>query len=55
MKQKWNTYRILVGKPEGKGPQRILSSRLKNNIKINFTGIGWGGMDWIGVASDRDK
>jgi hypothetical protein len=24
------------------------------NIKMNLTEIGWGGMDWIGLAQDRD-
>jgi hypothetical protein len=24
-------------------------------IKNDFGGIGWGGVDWIGVAQDRHK
>jgi hypothetical protein len=24
-----------------------------NNIKMDLTEIGWGGMDWIDVAEDR--
>jgi hypothetical protein len=51
----WNTYRILVGKPEGKGPQGISSRRLENNVKMDLTEIGWGGIDWIGVTQDRDQ
>jgi hypothetical protein len=25
-----------------------------DNIKIDLRGIGWGGMDWIDLAEDRD-
>jgi hypothetical protein len=26
-----------------------------DNIKVDFREIGWGGVDWIGLAQDRDK
>jgi hypothetical protein len=26
-----------------------------NNIKMDLTEIGWGGMDWIDQAQDRDQ
>jgi hypothetical protein len=26
-----------------------------DNIKMDILEIGWGGVDWIGVAWDRDK
>jgi hypothetical protein len=26
-----------------------------DNIKINLREIVWGGMDWIGLAQDKDK
>jgi hypothetical protein len=26
-----------------------------DNIKIDLLEIGWGGVDWIGLAQDRDK
>jgi hypothetical protein len=39
--------RILVGKPEGKRPLGRARCRWVGNIKINFRGIGWDGMDWI--------
>jgi hypothetical protein len=26
-----------------------------DNIKMDLGEIGWGGMDWIGLAQDRDK
>jgi hypothetical protein len=25
------------------------------NIKMDLSEIGWGGVDWIGLAQDRDK
>jgi hypothetical protein len=30
-------------------------SRFVNNIKMDHGEIGWGGVDWIGLAQDRDK
>jgi hypothetical protein len=26
-----------------------------DNIKMNLREIGWGGMDWIDMAQDRDQ
>jgi hypothetical protein len=26
-----------------------------NNIKIDLGDVGWGGVDWIGLAQDRDR
>jgi hypothetical protein len=26
----------------------------ENNIKMDLREIGWGGMDWINLAQDRD-
>jgi hypothetical protein len=28
--------------------------RWVDNIKMDLREIGWGGMDWIGLAQDRD-
>jgi hypothetical protein len=44
-----------VGKTEGKKPVGIPRRRWKDNIKINLREIGWGGMDWIDLAHDRDQ
>jgi hypothetical protein len=27
----------------------------ENNIKMDLREIGWGGVDWIGLAKDRDR
>jgi hypothetical protein len=50
-----NAYRLLVGKPEGKRPVRRPRRRWVDSIKIDLLEIGWGGVDWIGLAQDRDK
>jgi hypothetical protein len=50
MGAKRNAYRILVGKPEGKGRHRWVDT-----IKTNLGEIIWGGMDLIGLAEVRDQ
>jgi hypothetical protein len=55
MGEKKNAYRLLVEKPEGKTPLGRPKRRWVNNIKIDLLEIGWGGVDWIGLAEDRDK
>jgi hypothetical protein len=52
--EKRNAYRILVGKPEGKRPLGRSTCRRVNNIKLDLREIGWGDMDWIDLAQDRD-
>jgi hypothetical protein len=42
-----------VGKPEGKKPLRRSICR-RENIKVDLTEIGCGGMDWIDLAQDRE-
>jgi hypothetical protein len=48
--EKRKTYRILVGKPEGKRPLEIPRRRWVANIKMDLREIGRGGMDWIDLA-----
>jgi hypothetical protein len=55
MGEKRNTYRILVGKPEGKRPLGRPRRRWVNNIKMKFREVGWDGMDWIDLPEDRDR
>jgi hypothetical protein len=52
---KRNAYRLLVGKPEGRRPLRRPRCRWVDNIKMDLLEIGWGGVDWIGLAQDRDN
>jgi hypothetical protein len=44
-----------VEKAEGKRPLGIPKRRWVDNIKMDLREIGWGGMDWIDVALDRDQ
>jgi hypothetical protein len=46
--------RLLVGKPEGKRPLGRPRRRWVDNIKIDVLEVGWGGLDWIGLARNRD-
>jgi hypothetical protein len=55
MGEKRNAYRLLVGKPEGKRPLGRPRRKWVDNIKIDLLEIGWSGVDWIGLAQDRDK
>jgi hypothetical protein len=47
--------RVLVGKPEGKRPHGGPRLRWKDNIKADLQELGWGGMDWIELAKDRER
>jgi hypothetical protein len=59
----WNLLQIFkvltqcrrrIGK-EGKRPLGRPRHRWVGDIKLNLTEIGWGGVDWICLALDRDK
>jgi len=43
-----------VGKPEGKRPLERLRRRWEDNIEIDLQEVGFGGVDWIDLAQDRD-
>jgi hypothetical protein len=53
--EKRNAYRILVGKPEGMRPLGRPRRRWVDNVKMDLREIGWGGMDRIDLAQDRDQ
>jgi hypothetical protein len=48
-------YRVLVGKPEGKGPLRRPRRRWEDNIKMDLHEVGCWVMDLIELAQDRDR
>jgi hypothetical protein len=50
-----NAYRILVETRQGKRPLGRPKRKWEDNIKMDLREIGWGGMDWINVARDRDQ
>ena len=50
-----NVYRVVVGQPEEKRPLGRPGHRWEENIKMDLQEVGCRGMDWIGVAQDRDR
>jgi hypothetical protein len=53
MGDKKNAYRILVGKPEGKGPVGRPIHRWMDNIKMDLREMELNGVDWINMAHSR--
>jgi hypothetical protein len=49
------TYNILVGRPEGRRPLGRPRRRWENNIKMDLREIGFGDVDWVYLAQDRDR
>jgi hypothetical protein len=48
--------KVLVGKPEGKGPLGRPRRRWEDGIRMNLIDIGLGrGVDWIRLAQDKDR
>jgi hypothetical protein len=52
--EKMNAYSILVEKPELNKPLGRPRRRWEDNNKTDLRQIGWGDMDWIHLAQDRD-
>jgi hypothetical protein len=55
MGEKRNAYRLFVGKPGRKRPLRRSRRRWVDNIRMDLGEVGWGDVDWIGVAQDRNR
>jgi hypothetical protein len=51
MGEKRNAYRLLVGKRPLGRPRR----RWVDNIRMDLGDVGWGYMDWIDLAKDRNR
>ena len=49
------TGEVLVGKPEGRRPMGRPRRRWVDNIRMDLQEVGYGYMDWIGLAQDRDR
>jgi hypothetical protein len=50
-----NVSRVFVGKPERKILLARPSRRWEDNIKMDLGEIGFGVVDWICLAQDRDR
>jgi len=55
MGERRGTYRVLVGKPEGRRTLARLRNRWQDNIKIYLQEVGWEGIDWTDLAQDKDR
>jgi hypothetical protein len=45
----------LMGKPVGKIPLGRPRHRWEDGIRMGLREIGWGSVDWIQLAQDRDR
>ena len=48
-------YEVLLGNPEGKRSLWRPRRRWEDNIKMDFQEEGFGGIDWIELAQDRES
>jgi hypothetical protein len=48
-------YWWLVGKSEGRRPLGRPRRRWVNNIRMDLEEVGWGDVDWTGLAQDRNR
>ena len=55
MGERRGTYRVLLGKREGKRPLVRPRHRWEDNIKMDIQEVGCGGMDWVSLAQDRHR
>jgi hypothetical protein len=53
--EKRNAYRLLDRKPEGKSPLGRPRRRWVDNIRMALGEVGWGDVDWIDLAQDRNR
>jgi hypothetical protein len=55
MGAKRNADKLLVGKPEGKRPLGRPRRRWVGNMRMDLGEVGWGDVDLIGLAKDRNR
>ena len=55
MRERRGTYRVLVGKPEGKRSLGRPRHRWEDTLKMNLQIVGGWGMDWLDLAQNRDR
>jgi hypothetical protein len=48
-------FKVLVGKPEGKRPLGRPRHRWEDGIRMDLREIGWGSVELIQLAQDRDQ
>jgi hypothetical protein len=55
MRDERNVYRVLMENPEGKRPRGRPGRRWDDGIRMDLREIGWGSVEWIQLAQDRDR
>jgi hypothetical protein len=55
MGEKRKAYRLLMRKPEGKRPLGRPRHRWVDNIRMDLGVVGWGDVDWIGLAKEMKR
>jgi hypothetical protein len=55
MGEKRNTYRLLVGKSEGKRLLGRPRCRWVDNIRMDLGEVGWSDVGWTGLAQDGKR
>jgi hypothetical protein len=54
-REKMNVYTLLGGKPDGKRPVGRPRCGWVENIKMDLAETEWGGVDWTGLAQNKDN
>jgi hypothetical protein len=44
-----------VGKSVGKRPLKLPKRRWVVNIRMDLVEVGWGDVDWVGLAQDKER
>jgi hypothetical protein len=55
MGEERKAYKVLVGKPEGRRPPGRQRRKWKDGVRMDLREIGWGVVDRIRLAQDRDR
>jgi hypothetical protein len=55
MGEERKVYKVLVGKPVERRPLGKQRRRWEDGIRMDLREIGFGGVDWIRLAQDRDR
>jgi hypothetical protein len=55
VREKRNTFKVLVGKLEGNRPLGRSRRRWEDNIKMDLSEIAWAAMDWIHLDEDGNQ
>jgi hypothetical protein len=55
MGEERSLYRVLMGKPEGKRQLGRPRRRWEDGLRMDLTEIGWGNVNCIQLAPDRDR